>query len=120
MDQDQWINLGLYAGYILVAVAFVTAIVMNLINALNDPKTLLKSAIGIGVLGVVFLIGYSMAPDVLDSAARLAFENAKIDLEADSTLQTFKLVGGALTTTFVLVVIAVVGLVYSSISKLIG
>lgn len=120
MDQDQWINLGLYASYILVGVAFVTAIVMNFVNALDDPKTLVKSAIGIGVLGIVFLIGYSMGPDVIDSASRLAFENADIDLKADSTLQTFKLIGGAMTTTIVLIVIAFVGLVYSSISKLIG
>ena len=120
MNQDQWIDLGLYASYILVGVALLTAIVMNLINALKDPKTLVKSAAGIIGLGVVFLIGYSMAPEVLDSAAITAFENAKIDVTAESTSRTFKLVGGAMTTTLVLVVVAVVGLVYSSISKLIG
>lgn len=120
MDQDQWINLGLYTSYALVGVAFLTAIVMNLVNALNDPKTLLKSAIGIGVLGLVFLIGYSMAPDVLDSAAIRAFENAKVDPTSASAGATYKWVGGAMTTTIVLLVMAFVGLVYSSISKLIG
>lgn len=120
MTQDQWIDLGLYASYILVGIAIVAAIVMNFANALKDPKTLIKSAAGIAVLGIVFLIGYSMAPDVLDSISRTAVENAKMDVDAESTGRMFKLVGGAMTTTFVLVVIAVVGLVYSSIAKLIG
>lgn len=119
MDQDQLIDLGLYIAYALVALALLAAILMNFINALKDPKTLIKSVGGIAVLGIIFLIGYSMAPDVLDAAATTAFENAKIDVNAESTGRTFKLVGGAMTTTLVLVVIAVVGLVYSSISKLI-
>ncbi len=119
MNQDQWIDLGLYASYILAGIAVVTAVVMNLINALKDPKTLIKSVAGIAVLGIVFLIGYSMAPEVLDSASRVAFENAKFDVNAESTGKAYKLVGGAMTTTLVLVVIAVVGLVYSSVAKLI-
>lgn len=119
MDQDQLIDLGLYIAYALVGLALLAAILMNFINALKDPKTLIKSVAGIAVLGIIFLIGYSMAPDVLDAAAKTAFENAKIDVNAESTGRTFKLVGGAMTTTLVLVVIAVVGLVYSSVAKLI-
>jgi hypothetical protein len=120
MNQDQWIDLGLYASYILLGIALVAAIVMNLANAVKDPRSLIKGVAGIVLLGIIFLIGYSMAPDVLDAAAIRAFEAAEMDITADSTKTTYKLVGGAMTTTLVLVVVAVVGLVYSSVAKLIG
>ena len=56
MDQEQWIDIGLYAAYILMGVAAVAAIVMNLVNSLGNPKSLLKSGIGIVLLGLIFFI----------------------------------------------------------------
>ena len=120
MSQDQWIDLGLYASYVLIAIAIVAAVVMNFANALKDPKTLIKGAVGIVGLVVVFFIGYSMAPAEFGKVTATAFESAKIDPSAESTGNTYKLVGGAMTTTLILIVIAVVGLVYSSIARLIN
>ncbi|WP_323757642.1 hypothetical protein [Roseivirga sp.] len=119
MDQDQLINLGLYASYILLAVATIAAIVMNLINSLGNPKSLIKSGIGIVVLGLVFFIGYSMAPAEIDLVSQKAFDANNIDPSAASTLTTYKLIGGAMTTTLVLLIVAVVGLVYSSIARVV-
>jgi hypothetical protein len=48
-----------------------------------------------------------------------AFEANKVDPSAASTLTTYRLIGGAMTTTLVLLVVAVVGLVYSSIARVV-
>ncbi|MCO6357639.1 hypothetical protein [Roseivirga pacifica] len=116
---EQWIDIGLYAAYALIIVAAAAAIIMNLINSLNNPKSLIKSAAGVILLVVIFFIGYSMAPAELDSLATTAFEANKMDPTADSTIQVYRLVGGAMTTTLVLLVLAVVGLIYSSVARII-
>ena len=119
MDQEQLIELGLYASYILLGVAAVAAIGMNFVNAFNNPKSLVKSGIGIIALAIVFFIGYSMAPTEIDMVSQRAFEANKVDPSAASTLTTYRLIGGAMTTTLVLLVVAVVGLVYSSIARVV-
>ena len=119
MDSDQLINIGLYGGFALIVIAAVAAIGMNLISALSNPKSLIKSGIGVGALLIIFFISYSIAPSTFDGISREAFILAEIDVDAASTGETYKFVGGAMTTTLVLFVIAVVGLMYSSIAKMI-
>lgn len=114
---DQWIDIALYAAYILIGVALVSAVFMNLFNSLKDPKSLIKSGVGIVVLVAIFFIGYSIAPAELDRLAVTAFEANKMDPNEAGTVQVYRLVGGAMTTTLVLLVLAVVGLVYSSVAR---
>ena len=117
MDQEQLIDLGLWAAYILLGVAAAAAILMNLFNSVKNPKSLVKSGIGIVVLVVIFFIGYSMAPAEIDAVSQKAFNANNIDPTASGTVTTYRLIGGAMTTTLVLIVIAVVGLIYSSIAR---
>ena len=119
MDSDQLINIGLYGAFALIVIAALAAIVMNLINSLSNPKSLIKSGIGVVALVVVFFISYSIAPTEFDNVSREAFILADIDVDAASTGKTYKLVGGAMTTTLVLFVLAIVGLIYSSVAKMI-
>ena len=117
MSQEQWIDLGLYASYALIAIAIAAALIMNFANALKDPKTLVKGVAGIALLAIVFFIGYSIAPAEFGQSTARAFESAKIDPVTESAGNTFKLVGGAMTTTLILVVIASVGLIYSTVAR---
>jgi len=119
MNQDQLINIGLYGGFALIVIATVAAIGMNLVSAFSNPKVLIKAGIGVGALLIIFLISYSIAPSTFDNTSREAFILADIDVDAASTGDVYKLVGGAMTTTLVLFVIAVIGLIYSSIAKFI-
>ncbi|MFY0592738.1 hypothetical protein [Roseivirga sp.] len=119
MSQEQWIDIGLYGSMILIGVAIVAAIGMNIANAISNPKTLVKGAAGIGLLAIVFLIGYSMAPTEFGASTAKALEASSIDPDGESAGNVYKLVGGAMTTTLILVVIAVVGLIYSSVSRII-
>lgn len=119
MDSDQLINIGLYGAFALLILAAAAAIIMNLINSLGNVKSLIKSGIGIVALVAVYFIGYSMAPAEFDATTAAAFEAADIDPEAASTGALYKQVGGAMTTTLVLFVLAVVGLIYSSVARII-
>ena len=58
---EQLIDIALYAAYVLVIVAIVAAVFMNLFNSLKNPKSLIKSGIGIVAWIVIFFIGYSIA-----------------------------------------------------------
>lgn len=119
MNQEQWINIGLYGAFILIGVAALSAIAMNIINAISNPKTLIKGGIGIAVLVIIFLIGYSSAPSEFGAATARALEASKIDPGSEGAGITYKLVGGAMTTTLVLIILALVGLIYSSIARIV-
>jgi len=116
---ESLIDFSLNAAYVLLGIALVAAIVMNFANAAKDPRSLIKGGIGIVVLLVVFFIGYSMAPSEIGELTAKSFQSAKIDPTTESASNTYKWVGGAMTTTFLLIVIAGVGLVYSTVSRIV-
>ncbi|MEO1049426.1 MAG: hypothetical protein AAFX87_02310 [Bacteroidota bacterium] len=102
-----FVSIGLILSYILVVLAIIGAIVLPLINAIGDPKVLIKGLIGFLGLAVIFLIGWGLAGDALSSRA----------IAEGLTSNTSKLVGGALLTTWILLVVGIVGIVFTEISK---
>ena len=99
---DQIVDIGLYTGYALVAICFVLAVVMPLLNAIGNPKTLIKPVAGLALLLVVILIGWAMG-------------DATAMGEADAS--TSKWVGGFLFAMYILTFIAVIGIIYTEVSK---
>ncbi|MGK7397751.1 MAG: hypothetical protein ACNS62_24465 [Candidatus Cyclobacteriaceae bacterium M3_2C_046] len=107
---DFVVEYGLYAGYILMIVAALAAIVLPLINAISNPKSLIKGVVGIVFLGVIFIIGYALA----GSEVTQAYITQGVTESSAS-----KLIGGALITMYILVAIAIVGIVFTEIVKLV-
>ncbi|WMN11167.1 hypothetical protein QYS49_37435 [Marivirga salinae] len=103
------VDIMLYGSYLLVIIAALGAIVLPLINALGNPKSLLKSALGIVVIGVVYLISWGISGDEV---------TAKY-IQFDVTNTSSKVIGGFLITTYLLMGIAVVSIIYSEINKII-
>lgn len=99
-----FIDIGLYAGYALVGLCALAAIVIPLVQSFDDPKKLVKSGIGVAALVVIFFISYAMA----DGST------------AETTETTSKMVGAGLFTTYVFFFGAIVGIVYTEISKIIN
>ncbi|WP_421890431.1 hypothetical protein [Marinoscillum sp.] len=99
------IDVGLYASYILIVLCALAAIIIPLAQSIGDPQSLIKSGIGLGALVVVFLIGYIIAGSDTGSA--------------DITESTSKLVGGGIISMYIFFFIALAGIVYTEISKLI-
>ena len=104
---ETFVNIGITVALVMVGLAAVLAIVLPLIKSLGEPKILLKSLIGIGLILVVFLIGWAIAGDEVTAK----YASAGIN-ETSS-----KLVGGALTTMYILFVLAVIGVVFSEFNK---
>jgi len=100
-----FIDISLYAGYLLVGVSALVAIAMPLIQSLDDPKSLLKSGIGIALLLVVFLVSYAMADGTV---------------VGEATEGTSKMVGAGLFTTYVFFFGAIGGIIYTEISKILN
>lgn len=101
------IDIGLWLGYLLLIVAAGSAIVLPLLNAIKTPGAFVRSLYGVGALVVVFVIAYAISgSDVTQGQAALGVsENSS------------KMIGAGLIMFYITLVVAVLGIVYSEISK---
>ncbi|MFN3758756.1 MAG: hypothetical protein ACK4SF_06025 [Algoriphagus aquaeductus] len=99
----------LYVSYALVVLGAVVSILLPLLKSLDNPKSLVKTGLGIVAIVVLFFISYSISTnEVLPK-----FEGEPFNL----TPQMSQMVGGFLITTYVLTIIAIVGIVITELSK---
>jgi len=101
------ISWGLYLGYLLFFGAVIAIAGLFLMNALKDVNLLKKSAGGAAVLLVIFGLSYFMSGSELSNSA----------VASGVTESSSKLIGGGLTMFYILFFLAVIGLIYSEISK---
>ena len=79
-------------------------ILIPLIQSFDDPKSLIKSGMGVAGLVVIFFISYAMA-----------------DGNAPSTTEsTSKFVGAGLITAYIAFFGAIIGIVYTEVSKMLN
>ncbi len=104
---DGVINIGLYLTYILIGIAVIAVVVLPLIKALDNPKTLVSTAIGLGVLLVVFFISYFISGNEVLTTYTAQNVGAGIS----------KFVGGLLITMYLLFAAAIVSIIYTEVSK---
>lgn len=101
------LDVGLYFMYALFFIAVLAALVLPLMNAIKSPGTFLKSLYGIIALVVVFVVAYAISGgDVKPNWAVLGINEG-----------TSKLIGAGLIVFYVTILVAVIGLIYSEISK---
>lgn len=104
------VDIMLYGAYLLVIVAALGAIVLPLISALSNPKSLLKSGLGVLVIGVVYLISWGISGDEVTA------KYIKFDITSTSS----QVIGGVLITTYLLMGLAVISIIYSEIRKILN
>lgn len=93
--------------YILVGVALIAAIVLPLVYAVTqDPKSLARIAMSLGVLAVVFLICYAFADNTPVKTT---------DIEMGETGS--KYIGGVLIMTYVMILVAFVGALLGEVTR---
>lgn len=102
-------DIYLYISYALVIIAAIAAIVMPLINALGNPRALLMSGIGVLILVVLYFVSYSI------SGSEVTPVYTKFDVGPDLS----KLVGGSLIMMYLLLFLAIIGILYTEVSKII-
>ncbi len=102
------VDVMLWISYIMIIVAAVAAVVMSFLKTTGDKSGLVKSGIMLGVILVLFIIGYVLS----GSEVTAVYQNFGV------TEGRSKFIGGMLITTYLMIAIAVVGFVYSRIKDL--
>lgn len=101
------LDLGFYICYALLFIAIAAMVVFPVIHMLREPSLLLRSAIGIGVVVVLFVLSYALA----DSEVNLKAAAVGI------TPTTSKLIGAGLIMFYITLVLSALALIYSEVSK---
>lgn len=101
-------SYGLYAAYILAGIALLLSVILPLISAISNPRTLLGTVVGLVGIAIVFFIGYSISSN----------EVTAVYTRFGITESSSKLVGGALITMYLLVIIALVSIVFTEVTKI--
>ena len=101
------VDIILYFGYGMVIVAAVLAVGFPLWIASKNPKSLVGTGVGLGSILVLFLVAWLLSSsEVYSSYAEFG---------VDASLSKF--IGGMLNLVYIVAGLAVVGIVYSEVSK---
>jgi hypothetical protein len=101
------ISWGLYLSYAIFAVAVVSALGLALLNMIKNPSSLIKAGIGIGVLIVLLLVSYALSDSEVSTIAKGLGEGPN----------SVRWIGAGLIMFYLALFAAVIGLVYSEVSK---
>ena len=101
------VDIILYFGYGMVIVAAVLAVGFPLWIASKNPKSLLGTGVGLGSILVLFLVAWLLSNNEVYSSYS--------EFGVDASLSKF--IGGMLNLVYILAGLAVVGIVYSEVSK---
>ena len=117
-DQDptmgSWINTNLVWAYILVAIGAGVAIISGLLHTATDKKALRGGLISLGFFAVVAVISYSLASDAIPQFMGVD----KFINDGTLTARVAKLVDTGLYATYILLALAILSIVFSSVSRL--
>ena len=107
---DQFVSTyGLYAAYILIGIAILAAIVLPLIQSFSNPRALLGALVGVVAIAILFFIGYSIAGN----------EVTPLYIRNNVTSEvTSKMIGGALITMYILIILTIISIIVSEVTKL--
>jgi hypothetical protein len=104
------IDAGLYIAYGLLLVAAASAVLLPLLSLAKSKKAMMQTGVGLGALLVLFVVSYSISGDeVTASAAALGI-----------TPMTSQLIGAGLIMFYIVLVLAVLGLIYSEVKQAIS
>ena len=105
---DKFIDISLYVAYTLLVISILAVVILPLINALGNPKSLLKGLVGIGGIAVVFLIAYAF------SSGTVTPDLAKVGYGEMAS----KIISAGLISLYILLIGSFVGIFVSEIINL--
>ena len=104
-------NCGIVGGfigmsYVLLGIAMVAALAGSVMTAVSDPKKMTGAGIGIGAMIVVFILSFLISSDEV------------LEAYGDITATTSQMVGAGLITFYILLILAVLSIIYASVSRM--
>lgn len=88
--------------YLMLVLASIVAVVMPLINIAKNPRAMVGSLVGFGIIAALLLVCYLMASDEVVVTPAMTYDNKTALLVTDAGLY-------ATYITFVVAVIAIIG-----------
>ena len=112
-SMNTWINANLYWSYILFGASIFAVVALEFVNTVSDKHATKSALTSLGFLGAVIVISY------LFSGSEIPKFYGADKFVADGTLTpTVSLwIGTGLIATYILSALAVIGIVWSSISR---
>jgi len=98
----------LRASYILGILAAAAAVILPLIKAFGNPKSLLGTVIGLVILAIIFVIAYSMSGNEVLPKYQ----------EFDVNAATSQVIGGVLGMFYILLGLVLVSIVVTEIARI--
>ena len=98
----------LYLGYTLVIISALAAVLLPLVNSLGNPKSLLKSGMGVIAIVIIYFIAYAL------SGAEVTQAYAERGVGPELS----KAVGGTLIMAYILLGISVLGILFTELNKI--
>ena len=111
---DTWVNANLYWAYILFGVSVAAALLMELASTASDKQAAKSTLIAIIFMGSVVGISYLLAGSEMPQF----YGVEKFIENGDLTPNVSKWIGTGLITTYILSAISVIGIIWSSISRI--
>lgn len=109
-----WINANLYWSYVLLGICCAAAVILEFVNTISDKQATKNSLIGLGLLGSVILVSYLLS----DNEIPKFFGAEKFVADGTLTPSISQWIGTGLIATYILSAISVLGIIYSSVSRL--
>lgn len=103
------VNFFLVWTYILIGISCTATVGFAIMGMITHPKNAKNALIGIGALGLVILISYALGSSEVPTF--LGYE------KFDITPGLSKTVGGSLFAMYILLGLAIAGIIYSEVSK---
>jgi uncharacterized membrane protein YvlD (DUF360 family) len=104
-----WIDFALYLSYVMCIIAALGAIIAPIFQAAGNPRSLLTSGLSLVALVVLFFIGYAIS----GNEVKPLYEEFNVGPGGS------KAIGGALIASYIMTIIAVIGIVYTEISDIV-
>ena len=101
------LDIGLYVFYVLLFIAVAAAVIFPLINSIKEPAALLRTGVAVVAILVLFGISYALSGSALSKNA-LAFGLSEGNV---------KLISAGLIMFYIVLILAILALIYSEISK---
>jgi len=110
MSNITWVDGLLYWSYALCGIAVVALVILAIFGMIENPKTLKKAGIVVGLTVVLVVVSYLLA-----SGAEVP-----VNIEPAPTASTFKMTDFFLTMTYILSGVAVIALVAGAVRNAIN
>lgn len=111
---DTWVNANLYWSYVLFGLSIAAALILEFAYLLSDKKAAKSAMIAIVFLGVVVGLSYMIS----DSSIPKFYGVQKFIDDGTVTPTVSKWIGTGLIATYILSALSVIGIVWSSISRI--